>query len=41
MEVVTKKGKFKCSKLGNYAVMRKLGEGATSKIKLGEDKDGN
>ena len=41
MEIETKKGKFKCTQLGEYSVLKTLGEGATSKIKLGQDKNGN
>jgi len=34
------KGKFICTKLGNYAILKTLGEGVTSKIKLGKDSKG-
>jgi len=33
MEV--EKPKYRCTKLGTYDVLKTLGEGATSKIKLG------
>jgi hypothetical protein len=33
-------GKFKCTKLGDYAILKTLGEGATSKIKLGKKENG-
>ena len=33
-------GKFICTKLGEYAVLKTLGEGATSKIKLGQKENG-
>jgi len=41
MEILTNKGKYKCTRLGDYSVLKTLGEGATSKIKLGQDDDGN